>query len=77
MNTQQLTNMATTQGMYFQNILPSFLSVISGLFKALEESSTSKTTLAGGLTAFHGRLVDIFFRGIVCTNVCFLLSLHH
>ena len=48
MNTQQLTDMATTQGMYFQTILPSFLSVISGLFKALEESSTPETTLAGG-----------------------------
>ena len=41
MNTQQLTNMATTQGMYFQTHLPFFLSVISGLPKALEENSAT------------------------------------
>ena len=41
MNTQQLTNMATTHGLYFQIHLSSFCSAISGLLKALKENSKS------------------------------------
>ena len=42
---------------YFQTHLSSFLSVISGLLKALKENSTKLLTTGWDLMAFHGRLV--------------------
>ena len=57
MKTQRLQNMATTRAMYFQTHLSSFLSVISGLLKALKENSTKLQTTVWDLMAFHGRLV--------------------
>ena len=69
--------MATTQNMYFEINLSSFLSVICGLLKALGKIFYIINDNLVGFNGISWSINGYIFGVIECTNLCFVFFSYH